>query len=824
MTISNGIRVEKISLPKIDIEQLYIKLDKKLIVSVEKIDIKFKSDNKTSTKELKNILNYLPYMYAMFDSVSIRELHYNNKKMHFLYKDKIFYVDSDFLSIDSTICTWEDSVEFKIEHLMLKDFNVELKGNLTLNLKTDNMRFQGNFSTFNIDGALNLKIKNKLLSYKISTKKFNTLKPFMDFISQKINLEPLIGDWIYKKIVANEYKLRYLEGKFDLETDEFYPYQMKARASAKKAIIKFDDNAPPAIAQDLDVVLKNDTLIFEIKKATFEGKDISKSEVYIYNLLTKGSGIIVDIKADTMLDNSIHKVLKAFNIDIPITQTQGTTKANVKLDIGFEPFVVKSYTGTFLLEDSNLSISGVPMYSSFANVVLDNELVYIKNSNLRYSNVFDINTSGIFDISSSKYESQNYINSLHVELGSNELLDLNDINTSSLLILKEDEIEISLNELDTLLKFGKTNEITIKNLKNIQKYSKIMKQLNINDADVFVKTDDFKNYDIFTNIKDINLPIFNNGKKLTSLQVEIKTDGKDFEAISKDNHIKIKQTNSLHVEIDVLDIALNMKDTNGSINLKQNLQLEGINSNILDTNSNKKLLSEEYNLEINNGNEIYFDSKLFNQTLHVEKNENSFYVDSDNLSDLYVNSLLGKNVFENGVFQLKIDGKSLDSFDGIFYATNTTMKGMTFYNNLIALINTIPSLLTFKTPGFNEKGYSINSMLLDFKRTNDIIHIDEIKIDGKSTDVIGHGTYNIATNEVDLTLQLAILKSLSSIVKNIPIVNYIVLGDNGKIYTQINVTGTVENLNIKTNIISDTVSSPMNIIKRTIQTPFKIFK
>ena len=464
------------------------------------------------------------------------------------------------------------------------------------------------------------------------------------------------------------------------------------------------------------------------------------------------------------------------------------------------------------------------MYSKEANITLDNEFVYIENSNLKYSTIFDINTSGTFNINEHIYKSQNHINSLHVALGDNELLSLKDLNTSSLLTLKKDEIEISLEELNALLKFGKTNEITVKNLKNFKENSKIMQQLNIEDADVFVKTDDFKNYEILADIKDINLPLLNNNKRVNSLKISIITDGKNFKAVSEDKSIYIEQKNSLHVKINGLDVALSFKDTNSTIKLKQDLIVESTNSNILDINSNKKLLSEQYKLEIKNSGDIYFDSKLFNQTLHVEKSKNSFYVNSENLSDLYINSILGKDIFENGIFQLRLDGKNLDGFDGTFYATNTTIKKMTFYNNLIALINTIPSLLTFKTPGFNEKGYAINSMLVDFKKEGDMFFIDEIKIDGKSTDIIGQGTYNSKTDEVNLTLQLAILKSLSTFVKNIPIVNYILLGDNDKIYTQINVTGTIENLNIKTNILSDTAVSPFNLIKRTIQTPFKLFE
>lgn len=822
MTLLNGIRIDKITLPKVNIEQFYIKLDKKLIVDIAKVQIAATNKNETSLSEIKNILNYLPHLYMLFDSVSIKDFKYDNKEFKFLYKDEVFYINSDYISLDAQVKPWEKNIEVKIKNLFLKDWELRLKGNLLLNLKNKQTRFQGNFSTFNIDGSLNLDIKNNILNYKISTQKFKTLKPFMDFLSKKIDLEPLIGAWIYKKIIADTYKLNYLEGKFNLKTNDYYPNEMKAKANVKNAAIKFDKNAPVAIGNDLDVILKNDTLIFDIQKATYESKDVSKSDVYIYHLMTKGAGIIVNIKAHTILDDSIHKILRAYDIHVPIIQHSGLTEANVKLDISFEPIEVKSYTGDFLLKDSNISISGVQMYSKKAQVKLDNDLIYIKNANLKYKSIFDLNTSGVFNTKNSTYKSQNHINSLHVKLGKTKLLDITNFETNSKMKIDKN-VDISLDDLNATLKFGKLNEINVKNLKNLKKYSDIMKKLNIEDSDVYVKTNDFKNYNILADIKNIDLPILKNRKKLKKLKMHINTDGKNFSAISEDKFLKIEQKDFLSVYLDNLDIALDFSKINSSNNEISDIQIDGRNSNIKDTNSSKKLLSLSYKIKINNGN-LYLDSFLFNQELHVKKTNNLFYVESKNLSDIFINSLIGENDFENGIFGFKFYGKDLDNFRGNFKATNTTLKRMSFYNNLIATINTIPSLLTFKTPGFNEKGFSINSMDIKFQKNGDFIDMSKITIDGKSTDIEGYGKYNLLTDEITLSLKLSILKSFSSLVKNIPVFNYIILGDDDKLYTQIDVSGTASKPIIKTNILKDSASSPLNMIKRTIQAPFKLFE
>ena len=51
-TLIHGIAIDSISLPKLKIEQLYIKLDKKLIVTIEKLEIEAQTQNDTSLKRV----------------------------------------------------------------------------------------------------------------------------------------------------------------------------------------------------------------------------------------------------------------------------------------------------------------------------------------------------------------------------------------------------------------------------------------------------------------------------------------------------------------------------------------------------------------------------------------------------------------------------------------------------------------------------------------------------------------------------------------------------------------------------------------------------
>ena len=823
LILTNGIRIDHLILPKVKISQLYIKLDKKLIVSIEKIDINIKSKNNSSLKEIHDITKNLPYLHMFFESISIHNITYDNKTVQLLYKNDVFYGDSNFLTIDAKIKNIDGSIDIDIKRMILKDFNLSLKGALNVNLINNEFNFKGKYQTFNINGNTELKIINNVLYYRLNSKKFKSLKPLMDFLSKKINLEPLISAWIYKKIIAQEYELHNIEGKFNLNTFDFYPKLMKAKATGKNVLIKFDKNVPPVLVNEMDIILKNDQLIFDIKKAEYQGKDVTKTKVHIYHLMTVGAGIVVDIKANTILDDSIHDILHAFDIRVPITQTAGTTEANVKIDIKFRPFGVKSYTGYFKINDANITLSGLPIYSKSGYITLDNGIVTLENVNLKYNTIFDIYTSGDLNINNGVYNSENFIDTLNINFDNLNILHIENFNTKSSMKIMDNGTSIYIDKLKTTLEFlNNTNKIKLEDLSLIYPYSKIMHTFDVRGGKVDIDTKNFIQYNVNAKLEEMNIPLTKNNKPITELELLIKTDGSDLTLSSVDKNIELIKKDNINLKIKNIDVVFDSSKLDNSIELGD-ITITGINSNITDTNSTLNIPSDHFVYKINKQHKT-FNSTFFKQTIFLEQTDKTLYINSKNLSAKYVNSLLGRESFNGGSFEFYVDGVDFEHLDGTFIANNTIIEGTSFYNNLMAFLQTIPSLVSFKTPGFNKNGYLIKDAVIDFSRDGDILTVDEINIKGKSTDIIGSGTINLKTDEINILLQISTLKNLTSLVSYIPLVNYIILGEDGRIYTDIDVKGTISNPKMTTHIIKDTAMSPLRIIKRTFETPFRMFQ
>ncbi len=162
--------------------------------------------------------------------------------------------------------------------------------------------------------------------------------------------------------------------------------------------------------------------------------------------------------------------------------------------------------------------------------------------------------------------------------------------------------------------------------------------------------------------------------------------------------------------------------------------------------------------------------------------------------------------------------------DGNITIKNSILKNFSLFNNIMATINTIPSLIFFKDPHFNELGYLVKNGDISFKKNGDILSFSKIELKGASTDMLGAGYINLKNKTVNMEMQIKTLKDVSKIIKNIPFIGYILLGEDKSISTIIKISGSTDNPKIKTQLLEDTLNSPFNIIKRVIKSPLKLFQ
>jgi hypothetical protein len=817
-TLIYGIRIESFTVGGVSVRQLYIKLDKKLIVEALHVKLPMESSQNSTREEFVQLLEYLPWLNRLFDTISVGVLSLGDESIKLTYKHDTFYLDSNYLTIDAKLGVKAQHATVYLQQMLLKDFNLELRGDLNIDIFKESGFFEGEFETHGIKGRVAIKLQDRMLSYVAKTQSFESLEPFMEALEETVHVEPEISEWVYKRIGAKEYKINSLSGQIDLESGEYFPYKMRGDADVKDVSVRFHDDVPSANIENLRVRLENNQLLFDIGKAQYEGIDISRSNVYIYNLLTQKNGIIVTIQADTALDEKVHKILHAYDIFLPINQTKGKSKAVLELDIDFLPYDLDA-KGYFILNNSTLEIEGEPFEIKSAYVSLDNRDVYLDATRIAYKDLFDIRTQGVLDTKALNYIGTASIERLHVEYENRPIIDSKEALTPVVLDFNNG-LHVNLPDFKTKLSFAKnSNSFELQNLSLWATHAPLLDEFNIKNGNATIVTDDFEKFHIKAQIDNIQTPLIKNKEPLRSFDFEatVSSEGLKLDALG----LKIQEDgNKRQVYLDNIDIN---SDSNFSTKAQKPMELLAQNSKIYFYDTSRFLEFDKYQIMANK-NSLSLDGNLsLGGEIEYFSNQNEISLDISDLSDSVLNDFAQKELLKEGVFSLLLRGKDSKNYSGNLSIESTYLVQMNAYNNLIALINTLPSLAMFKSPGFNENGYEIKNGNILFTREGDTLILHAIDLNGVSADILGKGVVDLKNDTMEVSLQLKTLKDISGILGKIPLVNHILLGDDKSISTAITLTGSLSDPKVETQVLQDTLVTPFNILRRTMELPFKLF-
>lgn len=817
-TLFYGIRIDSLSLGGVYIEKLYIKLHKKLIVSAKEVRFDRTSSQESSREEIVKILQYLPWMNRLFSSISLERIVYEDETITLHYRDDHFFLDSDYMVIDISMDAKERGAGVHVKTLLLKDFNLALEGILDLDILSQQGFFQGTFLTHGIQGNVALRLKEMQLSYVAQTTTFASMEPFMDALSAAVELEEEIGEWIYKKIIASSYRIDALEGRIDLLSGEFFPYEMKGTAVARDVEVTFEPTLPPAIIQNLGVELSNNQLIFHIQNASYEGVDVSDSKVHIYNLLTEKNGIVIALKTKTLLDARIHRILRAYDIHIPVIQTGGLTDAALTLDIRFLPYSLDA-KGVFHLHKAKLLIADVPFYAPQGTLLLDNTTLTFRNAHLHYEELFSLSADGVLETTQGTFEGNGTLKHFYLAHQDDIILSLENFQTPLKLDFSSKDFLLSLPRLATHVSLGeKENRIILDRLDLLYPHSPLLQDNGFMGGKATVLTKDFETYAIDLDITPLRSLLYKQEKPLEELHLTLHVDANKTLG-SADGLFFQHDSQGREVHLENIDVGFNTQHTHSTAPLF----LKGTRSHLLLQDQNRSLPFTDYTLYTSpEKTELVGD--FYKGNLRFLQTPQTFEFTLSGLDDGLMNHLAKKNFFDGGTFALLLRGKDTHHFSGSFSIQNAHVKQMVAYNNLIALLNTIPSLALFKGPGFNEKGYEIKEGEIIFSQEGDVLTLHAIHLQGTSADILGQGVVNLKDETLHVDIQLKTLKDISNALSHIPLLNHIILGEDQSIATAVKIHGKLENPEVTTQVLQDALLSPYNILKRTLELPFRLFQ
>ena len=627
---------------------------------------------------------------------------------------------------------------------------------------------------------------------------------------------------------------------------------------------KYKDIAQADVHVKFNAKKSSGTVTFDVNKVML--KDVAlqtkkKSLHVVYNIRPKKDTIAI-AKSQWIYkehDIALDKLLVDFNLD--------TLKAKIPIVTFYVDTIAKGYlNGVLDLKNSRLNLDADLLKLKYNGIELSQSSTPFK---ITYNKIFSITSDKniFFTVNGSGYKAKNF----HINFQKNSVylkhtmlyigkyihtkiyakynfdsqqahISLSDFilinprtkqtlyaNNKIILGAHVNDKNITIDSKELNAKFiSDANEwqLHFDSIDNIAKKSPFLQKYKLTEGEIsFFKKNNIQNTQFLANITYPYHLLTQQNKEIEKYTIAGEITKKQVVHLNINHKVKAKIDDNIEISahdtglnlyaiIDFTKILKQAKTTKKKINLSVSAS-----NSYLYLKKGRYALADKINMQ-------YFNNILSAQLLYKKGNagfkleNNKFHLYGKNFNDTFMEKFFVLSKFSGGNLDFTVDG-TLDNYKGVFYVNNTTMIDYRLLNNILAFINTIPSLVTFSLPGYSKKGLHVNNAYAKFNVKKELVTIPGIYLDSKEVKILGKGKANIKNDTIDLTLNLK--TDLGRKLSKIPIAGYIIF-DGKSISTTLKVNGKLSNPKISTTLAKDIIVAPLNIIKRTLTLPYELIK
>jgi uncharacterized protein YhdP len=140
---------------------------------------------------------------------------------------------------------------------------------------------------------------------------------------------------------------------------------------------------------------------------------------------------------------------------------------------------------------------------------------------------------------------------------------------------------------------------------------------------------------------------------------------------------------------------------------------------------------------------------------------------------------------------------------------------------LLEVLN-VTEIVKGRLPKLDSGGFPYTSIDVQGLFKDGKLLIEKLDMDGETLDVLGHGELDIAEKSVNVELMAAPFKTVDTVVKNLPGVNYL-LADS-LVAIPVSVKGELLDPKVSILSISSVGSSLLGLAERTLKAPVKLIE
>jgi hypothetical protein len=818
--LSIGVKVDRFNIFNYQVDGLYIKLDKKLILKAQKIYIP-KSKKSPSFGSVDQTFNRVKYLLTFFELIHLKEIDFNNNELEIYFKDNILQLSTKEYLIRGKIHREGSVIKGEIPMLYLKEKNVTLKGNFTYYLKKNLLNIEAKYAFKKIIGTLKVEKNRDKISFLIQSDTFSDLRSIID----QFSLHPTVKAWIVDKVQAKQYKLHYLKGEGELVEGVFKlnMQALKGEILFQEVKIYFNEKLPPILApQFLLQYTDKEGLYFDLKDPRYLGKDLNGSSVSIVKLRDENTTLKLNLKIRSQFDKKVKTLLEAYHITMPILQKSGTVFAFVDIDLGLK----KSHlhvTTDVEFHQGEVEIQKVLLPIESGNLHYEEGMIKLNDIVLKHENYEGI-LGGTLNLK--KRELQAKFNAKSIRIGNQKkpIFALKNKKIPFTLSYKK-WIKVDVPSLNAKFEYkNKKATLKLSNLYKIQNYLSDMIPVK-EGGSATLETSDFKTYFFKGNIKRSNCVLY---VKPNSCALWVPFYGKasannvTFHAFGKKvfyNKRKSRfELNGIHIDLK------KFLEQKSSTTKKQSEKLVLLGKNSYVKYGQYLLVTDNYDVEIFPNGDVKAKGSIDNDRVTFTKIKDEITLEASRIKDRALHSLIHFKGLKNGRYSITKKGDPKKVMKGKIMIEGGVMKDFKAYSNTLAFLNTLPALATFQDPGYSTKGFEIELGIINYRMLkSEKIIFDSIYIRGKSTTIIGKGELNLKEKTLHIELGIQVARALGDFIGSIPLVGYILVGEDKSATLGLTIKGSFDKPEVEVSAAKDILSYPLKLIQRTFESPKHLF-
>jgi len=822
MWLKIGIEIDTLKLYKYHVSGLYIKLDKKLTLKADGLSIPT-SKSKPSFDNIPETLENIKYVLTFFDLIELKKIDFNNNSLSVMFHKDYLKVTSKDYEIIGTVHRDGKMIQANISLLYIKEHNVTLGGKFSYDLHEDILITQGRFSFSDVKGKFAVTKDKNEIEFAVKSDTFTDLKGIIN----KFDLKEGIKAWIVDKVEAKEYALHSLSGKGKIDDDTFDMNvdSLKGEILFSGVKIHFKEDVKPVIANSFLLTYENGGLYFDLSKPRYRGRDLNGSKVAIVNLLDDNTTLVLDLKFDTAFDKTIQDLIKAYGLTIPVLQKSGKVKAIFHADIGLK----KDYTNFIIDVDfskGDVLIAKVPLPIVKGSLHYEDGFITLKDMMLK-NKFYEGVVNGKVDLSKTKADL--VFDAKKVQLGEKgeTFFFLENEKLPFVLTYKKD-IYVGLTKLALRLhSTTKETKLTLKDLSKIKKYlSDVIPIEQGGNAEITTK--DFKTY-TFKGIMKRQTCFLYEASDICKTRVAfsgvVTEDDVKFYAFDKRLSYSKKKSRitlkSLNIDLKkFLDTKSETKNTKKKSKASKGKKLLIIGKNSHLRYDEYRLITDSYDVEVKPNGDINAIGSALGDIIKFTRKKDILSVEALRIKDKVLHPLINFKGLQEGRYSLTKKGNLEKVMHGQIIVEGGVMSGFKAYNNILAFVNTLPALAVLHKPGYSNKGFTIEEGVAEYRMINRTkVVFDSIYIKGTSATIVGKGELDLKKKTIKMDLAIQVAREFGKIVGNIPLVGYILMGEDKSVTVGLKVSGSLDAPKVETTTAASILSLPLDIIKRTLQTP-----